>query len=135
MWDNWRARGTSRKPTWDNWRARGTSRKPTWDNWRAVLGRSCQVTIATSQLREGGQLAGRVQGRRTTGGHGPGKADNWREGSREGGGSVKGRDVDDMLSQGTDYPFCPDHKISKTYGSMAKWLTVPHWGHIGPPWA
>ena len=28
-----------------------------------------------------------------------------------------------MLSQGTDYLVCPDHKNSKTYGSMAKWLT------------
>ena len=37
--------------------------------------------------------------------------------------SIKGRDVDDMLSQGTDYLVCPDHKNSKTYGSMAKWLT------------
>ena len=47
------------------------------DNWRAGP-------------REGGQLAGKVQGRRTTGGQGPGKADgqgqgkadNWRAGSR-----------------------------------------------------
>ena len=37
--------------------------------------------------------------------------------------SIKGRDVDDMLSQGTDYLVCPDHKNSKTHGSMAKWLT------------
>ena len=39
-------------------------------------------------------LVGRVQGRRTTGGQGPGKADNWRAGSREGGqlaGKVQGR--------------------------------------------
>jgi len=35
--------------------------------------------------REGGQLAGKVQGRRTTGGQGPGKTDNQRAGSREGG--------------------------------------------------
>ena len=41
--------------------------------------------------------------------------------------SMKGRDVDDMLSQGTDYPFFSDHKISKTYGSMAKWLTPGAW--------
>ena len=37
--------------------------------------------------------------------------------------SIKGRDVDDMLSQGTDYLFCSDHNISKTFVSMAKWLT------------
>ena len=42
------------------------------DNWRAGS-------------REGGQLAGRAQGRRTSGGQGPGKADKWRAGSREGG--------------------------------------------------
>ena len=35
--------------------------------------------------KNGGQLAGRVQGSRTTGGFGPGKADNWRARSREGG--------------------------------------------------
>ena len=36
--------------------------------------------------REGGQLVGRVQGRRTTtGGQGPGNADNWRAESRAGG--------------------------------------------------
>ena len=43
---------------------------------------------------EGGQLAGNPQGRRTTGGQGPGKADNWRAGSREGGqlaGRAQGR--------------------------------------------
>ena len=34
------------------------------DNWRAGS-------------REAGQLVGSVQGRRTTGGQGPGKADNW----------------------------------------------------------
>ena len=37
--------------------------------------------------------------------------------------SMKGRDVDDMLSQGTDYPFCPDHKIDLeniwVYGQVA----------------
>ena len=42
------------------------------DNWRA-------------RSREGGQLVGRVQERRTDGGQGPGKADKWRAGSREGG--------------------------------------------------
>ena len=32
-------------------------------------------------IKTGGQLAGRVEGRRTTGGQGTGKADNWRAGS------------------------------------------------------
>ena len=64
-----------------NWRAKTENKQKKADNWRAGS-------------REGGQLAGRVQGRRTTGGQGPGKADNWRAGSREGGqlaGRVQGR--------------------------------------------
>ena len=35
-------------------------------------------TRTEDNIKTGGQLAGKVQGRRTTGGQGPGKADNWR---------------------------------------------------------
>jgi len=48
------------------------NRETEWDNWRA-------------RSREGRQLAGKVQGRRTTGGQVPGEADNWHAGPRKGG--------------------------------------------------
>jgi hypothetical protein len=32
-------------------------------------------------------------------------------------------EVDRMLAEGRDYLVCPEHKTSRTYGSLAKWLT------------
>ena len=32
-------------------------------------------------------------------------------------------EVDNMLQEGRDFLICPEHKTSKTYGSLAKWLT------------
>ena len=37
--------------------------------------------------------------------------------------TMKGEEVDKMLSEGKDFLVCPEHKTSHTYGSLAKWLS------------